>query len=181
MLVAGDEEGLDPKDDDMFEPSTYKVFFKTPTEYTYLYIFTTLNKLLFKILPDMKIGPPRFLLKQRSWEWTGLFMLERWTFQIYWENLFTKWQSNWIRTYISSNNVPCTTFANCLIFTHLHILMSSSNWLQVGPAKCVEQALDRLYAQVCITKIAKYRQLVRYYYSKWGEMLYVTVSWCYSS
>ena len=31
MLVAGDEEGLDPKDDDMFEPSTYKVFFKPPT------------------------------------------------------------------------------------------------------------------------------------------------------
>jgi len=24
--IAGDEEGLDPKDDDMFEPSTYKVF-----------------------------------------------------------------------------------------------------------------------------------------------------------
>ena len=68
MLVAGDEEGLDPKDDDMFEPSTYKVFFKPPTGYTYLYIFNTLNKLLFKILPDMKIGPSRFLLKQRSWE-----------------------------------------------------------------------------------------------------------------
>ena len=77
MLVAGDEEGLDPKADDMFEPSTYKVLFKPPTGYPYLYIFNTLNKLLFKILPDMKIGPPRFLLKQRSWEWTGLFMLER--------------------------------------------------------------------------------------------------------
>ena len=68
MVVAGDEEGLDPKADDMFEPSTYKVLFKPPTGYPYLYIFNTLNKLLFKILPDMKIGPPRFLLKQRSWE-----------------------------------------------------------------------------------------------------------------
>lgn len=29
------------------------------------------------VLPDMKIGPPRYLLKQRSWEWTGLFMPER--------------------------------------------------------------------------------------------------------
>ena len=68
MLLAGDEEGLDPKDDDMFEPSTYKVFFKPSTGVYIPIILNSYNIVLFKIFLHMKIGPQRFLLKQRSWE-----------------------------------------------------------------------------------------------------------------
>ena len=48
MLLAGDEEGLDPKDDDMFEPSTYKVFFKPPAGYAmHTFTFSTPSRYSF--------------------------------------------------------------------------------------------------------------------------------------